>query len=357
MSNPALTENVPDVSLSVVHINCGNTPRDCLFDAWRESTRPLFGVIAVNGYTNYRVDVTAYRVDELIVDHTCYDATVYTRSNKHVIHGDTDYFALHFLKSGAERIVTEHGAFRMAPDRICLRDWRYSFVGTAERTAQIGIVIPRHLLPVHDNVSRQPPDLCWSLASPAGRMLAMAIMQLWKILPTTTQWQTPGLAANFISLLNGLLVNTLFPQSEALRLNNAMRLTIKEYIRTHLERPDLDVDLLCGVFHLSRTSLYRLFQEDGGVQTNIREQRLKRCLEALRYQARQQNKVREVAEQWGFFSASHFHRLFKKQYGLAPSKVLDPQDRKMVNSISVRSSQHLQRPQELRQWLEGKPVA
>jgi hypothetical protein len=47
-----------------------------------------------------------------------------------------------------------------------------------------------------------------------------------------------------IDLLNGLLVNTGVAQSEALRLNNAMRLTIKEFIRTHLGQSDPDVDVL-----------------------------------------------------------------------------------------------------------------
>lgn len=44
----------------------------------------------------------------------------------------------------------------------------------------------------------------------------------------------------------------------------ALRRRILRYVDLNLENPDLTQDHLCGVFHLSRTSLYRLFRDLAG---------------------------------------------------------------------------------------------
>ncbi|NJO84573.1 MAG: helix-turn-helix transcriptional regulator [Blastochloris sp.] len=69
---------------------------------------------------------------------------------------------------------------------------------------------------------------------------------------------------------------------------------------------------------MSRSSLYRLFEADGGVAAYIQRARLKAAHAAL---CRQDDKstIHVVAESVGFTDASSFSRSFRREFGCSPS--------------------------------------
>ncbi len=307
-----------------IHINAENTPADCLFDAWREVTGPLYDTTAKVRTATFTADVAACMAGELFANRVVYDPMVSRRGRRHLTHGDLDYYVLQLFVKGSERLYTGNSRYLLTPNTVCLRDWRYGYTGVSERNDIIGLGIPRHLLNTHGRIDAHRPVLLWPIGSAPGKLLAGAITQTWLRLPTASGEEAATLAANVLDLLNGILTNHLMGESEELRINRAMQLTIKQYIADHLDDPALGVDLLCHRFRLSRASLYRLFQEEGGLQRHIREQRLRRCFGLLSNAGSSRLKVRDVAERWGFDNASHFNRLFKTTFGMAPSDLLLP---------------------------------
>ena len=69
----------------------------------------------------------------------------------------------------------------------------------------------------------------------------------------------------------------------------------------------------------SRSALYRLFRESGGIARYIREQRLRRCFGDLA-DGSGHAQVAQVAYRWGFTDAAHFSRLFRQRFGCTPSE-------------------------------------
>lgn len=328
-----------------LHINEENTPADCLFDAWRESTGPLFDTTAKVRTATYRADVAACMAGELFVSRVLFDPMVSRRGRRHLTHGDLDYYVLQLYVSGSERVYSGSTRYLFDSNTVCLRDWRYGYTGVNERNDIIGFAIPRHLLNTYGGIDASRPALLWPRASAAGTLLTGAILRTWQRLPHASAQEAATLAANLLDLLDGILANHLMGQSEELRINRAMLLTIKQYITDHLDDPALGVDLLCHRFRLSRASLYRMFQEEGGLQRHIREQRLRRCFGLLSNAGSSRLKVRDVAERWGFDDASHFNRLFKTTFGMAPSDLLLPpvnEPRPIIRDVRV-----------IRGWAEG----
>lgn len=307
-----------------LHINEENTPRDCLFDAWREITGPLYDTTARVRPATYAVDVAACMAGELFVNRVVYDPMVSRRSRRHLTHGDLDYYVLQLYVSGSERLYCGNSRYQIEANTVCLRDWRYGFTGVCERNDIIGVAIPRHLLNTYGGIDTNRPAIFWPFGSAPGRLMAGAILRTWQQLPHASAAEAATLAADLLDLLDGILANHLMGHSEELRINRAMQLTIKQYIADHLDDPALGVDLLCHRFHLSRASLYRLFQDDGGLHRYVREQRLIRSFGLLSGAAGAGLKVRDVAERWGFDNASHFNRLFKASFGMPPSDLLIP---------------------------------
>ena len=79
--------------------------------------------------------------------------------------------------------------------------------------------------------------------------------------------------------------------------------------------------MLCGLFRISRTQLYRLFEPLGGVARYIQEQRLVRACAELSNPAHDHRRIYEIAFAWGFSSEAHFSRLFRHTFGQSPSEV------------------------------------
>ncbi|WP_245322073.1 helix-turn-helix transcriptional regulator [Bradyrhizobium sp. LTSPM299] len=80
-------------------------------------------------------------------------------------------------------------------------------------------------------------------------------------------------------------------------------------------------DDLCRRFELSRASLYRLFEADGGLARYIQEQRLDRALRLLVSPSSRGNRLIDLALDLQFSSDSSFVRAFRRHFGITPGEV------------------------------------
>jgi AraC-like DNA-binding protein len=111
---------------------------------------------------------------------------------------------------------------------------------------------------------------------------------------------------------------------------------IRLHIASVLGSPELDPESLCGLFRISRTRLYRLFEPLGGVATYIQEQRLAQAYAELSSPAHDHSHIFEIAFRWGFSSEAHFSRIFRHTFGLSPSEVR-AQARTMPSNINQQT--------------------
>lgn len=89
------------------------------------------------------------------------------------------------------------------------------------------------------------------------------------------------------------------------------------YMRHHLSDPDLDVDRIAVGCHVSRRTLYRLFEGTG--QTVMAHLRTMRVEAAQRLLASQTDlSVESIAREVGFASDAHFYRSFRAITGATP---------------------------------------
>ena len=90
------------------------------------------------------------------------------------------------------------------------------------------------------------------------------------------------------------------------------------FVLEHLDEPDFNINLLCHEMAMSRTLFYsRLKSLTGkGPQEFIRIIRLQKAAELLKKGKR----VTDVAAETGFVNTKYFSSLFKKQFGMLPSK-------------------------------------
>ncbi|HEX9931822.1 MAG TPA: helix-turn-helix domain-containing protein [Allosphingosinicella sp.] len=80
----------------------------------------------------------------------------------------------------------------------------------------------------------------------------------------------------------------------------------------------LSIPRICSTLGISRSTLHRLFEAEGGVQAHIRRRRLESVRRALADPASFEP-IHMLAERFGFSDAAHLSRLFRAEYGMTPS--------------------------------------
>ena len=90
---------------------------------------------------------------------------------------------------------------------------------------------------------------------------------------------------------------------------------VRVIIKNNLLSRDLDATFICEALNISRSSLFRLFDGRGGIESYIRSQRIKQVrLALLKYGNRV--RVKDLARYWHFSDSSHLGRVFRQAYGL-----------------------------------------
>ncbi len=97
---------------------------------------------------------------------------------------------------------------------------------------------------------------------------------------------------------------------------------LNQLIQEHIADPDLDVEHLAQMMHMSRPTLYRKIKAISDLTPNdlINISRLKKAAELL---SSGQYKIFEIAYMVGYNSQTHFGRNFHKQFGLTPSEYIE----------------------------------
>ena len=93
----------------------------------------------------------------------------------------------------------------------------------------------------------------------------------------------------------------------------------KEYIREHYSNPELSVEMLCRHLHMSPAYFSTVFKKETG-QTYVNyltEVRLGKAVELLN---ETDDKTYMIAQKVGYQEQNYFSYVFKKRYGVSPTK-------------------------------------
>lgn len=105
------------------------------------------------------------------------------------------------------------------------------------------------------------------------------------------------------------------------RRDSAARLTeqAKEYIEEHYKESDLSADSLCRCLNVSAAYFSTIFKREVGMSfvAYLTKIRLEHALELLRTT---EDKTYIIASRVGYMEPNYFSYVFKKQYGISPSK-------------------------------------
>ena len=110
------------------------------------------------------------------------------------------------------------------------------------------------------------------------------------------------------------------PRREDVRVQarDALYRQICRFIEQNLSSPDLSVELLLQNFGLSRASLFRMFENSGGVRAYVMERRTVRAVLDIWEADAARGSIHAASDRYGFSSSPNFNRAVKRLLGDRP---------------------------------------
>jgi AraC-like DNA-binding protein len=164
--------------------------------------------------------------------------------------------------------------------------------------------------------------ICGSvLDSPLGHLLGDYMMALEGRLAAVTESDFPHVT----KAVSAIVAAAVEPSAERMaiaqrQIDLGRKERVRQAVRRHLRTPTLGPKNLGRLIGMSRSNLYRLLEDMGGVTRYIQRERLLEAHVILSGTSTTQS-ISAIAEDLCFADASSFSRAFKREFGHSPSEV------------------------------------
>ena len=291
-------------------------PRD-QFAAWREWYRPVFDVIPKNGVDDaFPAEVHVWRLGGLAMSRTSAPPVDVVRTKTHLRHDPVDHWIISYCARGAHSAVTA-GTVLEVPARVpYLWSLGQEFLHERTHVDRVQFILARDAF---QDIAPLLDAACGStLDTPLGHLLGDYMIALEHRLPALTEAEPPRLAG----AVGAMVAAGVAPSPERAtvarrQIDVGRKERVRQAVRKHLRTLLFGPEILCRLAGMSRSNLYRLFEDTGGVARYIQRERLFEAHAVLTDPTNTQS-ISAVAEDLCFADASSFSRTFKRESATAP---------------------------------------
>lgn len=301
--------------IPVLRFDTSNFPETDRFDVWRSGIT-THQVSRADTDTPFEAVVDAWTLGEMVVTHSRIGAARMVRSAEMAKADGLDMIQIVFLKTGSVTFTTDEAPFprTMRQGEVAAFDTRRGLVTDGSAMDCITCTIARRAFDragLDASIHGRIIDGAW------GRLVADFLLSFVGQLEAMTVEDAAGLSAALAGLLStALRARPAHGDAPAARAALDLRERAEAYIDQHLATDRLDIAIMSRALATSKSNLYRAFAAVGGVTAYVRKRRLETI--HARLNAGEPVAIGDVAREYGFASAAHFSRAFRKQFGFSP---------------------------------------
>lgn len=289
------------------------------FDAWREymisvaDIEPLASVQSTGVFS-----VETWNLGQTVFVKEKNPGAKFFRTPRKIRIGAEDHFYLYLLSQGSNTLYSYRGKAQEKRSRgirgiAALHSMADVAHGVMEQMNCLIVFLPRDLF--GDTASIMDRHTNENLVGPTGRLISDYISLIAEQLPRLALQDCDGVSRSLVELVmagfarSGQKHHAIDPDI----LHIVAKSRIRTYINNNIRDRSLSVHRICNVLGISRASLYRMFEEEGGVVNYIMQRRMNALLKELQLHSQEKNLV-ELAEAFGFKDAGEMTRNFRRLF-------------------------------------------
>lgn len=326
------------------------------FEIWREAVSAAFDVQRrpEKSADSFSAVFDAFQLGDMVITDARLGEQRYVRSSRQARRDGVDHFVVNLYRSGGWRAQTAGGEFEGAAGQVSILDLSRDLVSDEPECNLVALFVPRSLL--EDRLPNISALHGRAPSGPHAGLLADYIDLLARRLPTLPNSDEEALSRAAREMLVACLQPTL-SGIEAARpgLELVLQHRAKRFIDAHLQSPALNAEAICNAVGVSRRALYRLFDQDGGVQRCIQSRRLER-IRAVLVDPRETRHISEIAAQFGFTRSDHFARAFRQHFGCSASETREATSRRRPTVNPAPAFSPCSSEDSLADWIRGLPT-
>lgn len=243
----------------------------------------------------------------------------YERTVDMVRFSPIDHWQFTFLRTGRTWTGVDGRIAQNEPGMMEIRCLGQPFNGRALETDAVMLIVPDDRFSDHGAMPLASNNTI--LGGRRVKFLYEQIVGLEASLDSIVQADLPSIKSRLL----GMLLDTVTPlvdrDGDSERVSQLGMMTrARRLIRNRLLSTDLTPESLSRELAISRTRLYELFEQVGGVAKYVRQQRLSAAHGMIGNPADRRT-IAEVGAAIGYDSAANFSRAFSQQFGYSPSNV------------------------------------
>ncbi|WP_374468695.1 helix-turn-helix transcriptional regulator [Ferrovibrio sp.] len=301
----------------------GIVPEDEHLALWRQSVAPYFDVQPVHQSRpgDPLPEIHQYHLGRAILAESKFAAQSFRRDRQWMArYDDVDHVLFQLLCEGSNHVVNGKANFVQKWGNVYAVNMAYELDAQSADARAITFVLPRPLLReelpyLTDIRGNFLPD-----GSAAARIFSSYLASLRETLSTARADEADAIVQVTLGLMDSLALHGDIASSAA---EGVSFVVICRYIEKHLSDFDLGPDKICRHFRCSRSTIYRLFKQQGGLWSHIQRRRLVACFQALISPHTRHRRIFDIALDYGFASPSQFSRLFREHFGVTPRQARD----------------------------------
>jgi AraC-like DNA-binding protein len=293
------------------------TPSD-RFEWWRNEFGSLHRVeVARDKRTAFTASGEHWLLGSILVGRYRTSARRVVRAPVQVSRDGADHWVLRVMARGVLVSRSSFGGFRAFPGQVAVTSYAQDYSDDHSEDEWVAAIIPRHALPTSVPAILAPTVLSGSRAG----LFADYMLSLAQRLRDADPSELPAIAEmTRVMVIACLTEDATFAQMPTER-SIVIRERVERLIRDNLGSARLNPERICALAGISRSALYRLFEDRGGVAAYVQVLRLKRVHAELNDPRSAFDTIAGLAERHGLHNATAFNRAFRRQFGCAPGDV------------------------------------
>ena len=314
-------------------------------DWWRTVSSVIYMVSPASAEPKTRLAgyVKSHPMGDIVLGLTAFNSQYVDRNRAMIAQDCLDLYLVQLIIAGDYRADFNGTNTIVRPGDIFILDLTQPLSSFKEAGSRITVAVPRSELNRAIN-NRNLHGIVLRRESSITNLLANYIIGTHDISKSVKSDEIDTVQSSLINLISGAF-NSADPASVN---HNGLQLPLRQRVLDYIDRnigsTFLSVDNITKTFYVSRSHLYRSFENDGGVMKLIQDKRLDLAYRMLTNEKINGRSIKEISNECGFSNVNVFIRLFKARFDCTPSDArnVDAPFRR-ESDVALTLHQHLER--------------